>query len=139
MVESEVFASEVLHEREVKLRSGKSLHVFLQEMSEAQQRFRGNLVMDPVTGRGKGGGGIRLDRQRLYDFKSSVKDWDFLDTGGQKLSINEEAFNRLSGSIGNQIAEHIRELNDLPDDMPEETDDKGNVTQEEQENPTSES
>lgn len=133
---SKVFASESLHAREVKLRDGDSLNVYLQEMSEAQVRARSNQIMDASGNKGNANRSFRLDKQRLYDFIVSIKDWDFVYEDGTKLEINEKSFNKLAGYIGNQINDHITELNGLPEDTPEERNQAGEVVNEAVENPT---
>jgi hypothetical protein len=102
--------------RDIIFRDGDTEWVELAEMSEEQIRHRSNMIIDPSTGRRGGGSGIRLDRQRVYDFKVSIKDWSFEDENG-KLPIEEKTFKRFKGYITEQIADHIRDLNALPEDI----------------------
>lgn len=132
---SRFFIDDELHEREIVMRDGDTEKVYLAEMSEDQLRYRGNLILDPVSGRRNTGSNIRLDRQRMFDFKVSIKDWTF-EEDGQKLPIEDKTFKRFKGYITEQIADHIRDLNALPEDIPEVKGDDGEVEQEAEENPT---
>lgn len=134
---SKFFVDDELHEREIKLRGGEKASVYLQEMSEQFMRFRANLILD--TNAGDGESNVRLDRQRSADFRYSIKDWDFEDEDGNKLPIEDASFRKLKGYISDQISNHIRKLNELPDDIEEVKNQFGEVTQEAEENPTFES
>ncbi len=134
---NELFASTELHPREIRLRSGNTVNVYLKEMSESQLRKRQNLIVDSNTTRGRGGAGqIRLDRQRQFDFEVSIADWDFVDENGEKLPINQDTFGKLAAYVSRQVSEHIDDLNASPEDFSPVKDEDGNEVEPGEQNPT---
>lgn len=94
------------------------LSVGLREMTERERKSRENKLLDPMTGRGrKGTPGLRLDRQRAFDFETCLVDWDLTDDEtGEKIPVSKDVLNLLPSSLTDRIYEHIREMNELPED-----------------------
>lgn len=139
--------------KEIVLRNGKVRNVELEDLNESEIRLRSNLVVDPQASKGRGRGansGIRLDKQRAYDFNHCVKGWD-LKYSDLKKSIEEDGpedcvlplepavFAKLPGYISNQINDHIQDVNSVPEDEyaePEDGDEDGPPLRLVEEDPT---
>lgn len=136
--------SDEKYEREVTARDGSKWHIWLREMSadDADNKLAKMIQFRNAKGDANSAR-VDMKKSRRYEIAQSLVDWDFTTDGkalkkdgANKLEISPFTISRLPESIYDQINDHIRELNELPEDADDEYDENGDVVAEGEENPT---
>lgn len=128
-----VRVSDQLHKREVKDRDGNTGNIWICEYSDSMIEARNDSTMVRNQRRGRGVDyDFKLRNIRRYDLVNGLVTWDFEDENGKEVELPPAGdakarlrlFKDFDGYITQQIAQHIRDLNNLDMDEDAAADDK---------------